>query len=236
KRRERWVGGRSFSQACSFAFPWPLPRTCADSRAPAEKSATVTRSENSMASVRSTRGVIGASILLGFLLFCCCVTSSEAHGSPDANGNITIKWDVMQWTPDGYVAVVTIYNFQRHRNIGAPGWRLGWKWAKNEVIWSNIGARTTEQGDCSRFRGNIPSSCKKDPTIVDQPQNTPYNMQIANCCKGGVLDSWGSAESAASFQIAVGWAGNTNKTVRVPMNFTLKAPAARNNLPLLLDS
>lgn len=28
---------------------------------------------------------------------------AEAYDSLDPNGNITIKWDIMQWTPDGYV-------------------------------------------------------------------------------------------------------------------------------------
>lgn len=28
---------------------------------------------------------------------------AEAYDSLDPTGNITIKWDVMQWTPDGYV-------------------------------------------------------------------------------------------------------------------------------------
>lgn len=28
---------------------------------------------------------------------------AEAYDALDPNGNITIKWDVMSWTPDGYV-------------------------------------------------------------------------------------------------------------------------------------
>lgn len=28
---------------------------------------------------------------------------SEAYDPLDPNGNITIRWDVMSWTPDGYV-------------------------------------------------------------------------------------------------------------------------------------
>lgn len=90
-----------------------------------------------------------------------------------------------------------------------------------------MGAQTTEQGDCSRFKGNnIPHCCKKDPTIVDLLLGTPYNQQIANCCKGGVINSWAQDpdNAASSFQVSVGQAGTTNKTVRVPKNFTLKAP------------
>jgi hypothetical protein len=119
-----------------------------------------------------------------------------------------------------------MYNFQQYRHIQAPGWTLGWTWAKKEVIWNMMGAQTTEQGDCSKFKGNIPHCCKKDPTVVDLLPGTPYNQQIANCCKGGVINSWAQdpANAVSSFQISVGAAGTTNKTVRVPKNITLKAP------------
>ncbi|KAF5180874.1 Cobra-like protein [Thalictrum thalictroides] len=166
------------------------------------------------------------SILLVFLLSCFSFTSTEAYDALDPNGNITIKWDIMSWTPDGYVAVVTMYNFQQYRHIQAPGWTLGWTWAKKEVIWSMVGSQTTEQGDCSKYKGNIPHCCKKDPTVVDLLPGTPYNQQIANCCKGGVINSWAQdpGNAASSFQVSVGAAGTTNKTVKVPKNFTLRAP------------
>lgn len=119
-----------------------------------------------------------------------------------------------------------MYNFQQYRHIQAPGWKLGWTWAKKEVIWSMVGAQTTEQGDCSRYKGNIPHCCKKDPTVVDLLPGTPYNMQIANCCKGGVISSWvqDPPNALSSFQVSVGAAGTSNKTVKVPKNFTLRAP------------
>lgn len=168
------------------------------------------------------------SCAIPILLFCSLAsfTATEAYDPLDPSGNITIKWDIMTWTPDGYVAVVTIYNFQQYRHIQAPGWTLGWKWAKKEVIWSMMGGQTTEQGDCSKFKGNVPHCCKKDPSVVDLLPGTPYNQQIANCCKGGVINSWAQdpATASASFQLSVGQAGTTNKTVRVPKNFTLKAP------------
>ncbi|KAK6153482.1 hypothetical protein DH2020_013121 [Rehmannia glutinosa] len=149
-----------------------------------------------------------------------------AYDALDPNGNITVKWDVMSWTPDGYVAVVTIFNFQKYRHIELPGWKLGWTWAKKEVIWSMMGGQATEQGDCSRFKGTIPHSCKKSPTIVDLLPGTPYNQQIANCCKAGVISSWvqDPSNAASSFQLSVGQAGTSNKTVRLPKNFTLQAP------------
>ncbi|KAL5751416.1 hypothetical protein ACOSP7_026022 [Xanthoceras sorbifolium] len=115
----------------------------------------------------------GFTFLFVFLLSCSTSTSTssaETYGAFDPKGNITINWDVLSWTPDGYVAIVTIYNFQKHHGIKAPG--------------------------------------------------TPYNQQIANCCRGGVLKPW----AASSFQLSVGAAGTTNKTVRMPKHFTLKAP------------
>ena len=123
-------------------------------------------------------------------------------------------------------AVVTMNNFLAFRHIPSPGWSMRWTWAKKEVIWNMVGGQATEQGDCSKFKGNIPHSCKKNPTVVDLLPGTPYNQQIANCCKGGVLSSWAQdpTNAVSSFQVSVGRAGTTNKTVKVPKNFTLKAP------------
>ncbi|XP_062115017.1 COBRA-like protein 4 [Humulus lupulus] len=133
----------------------------------------------------------------------------------------------MSWTPDGYVAVVTMTNFQMYRHIMSPGWSLGWVWAKKEVIWSMVGAQATEQGDCSKFKGgNMPHCCETNPSVVDLLPGVPYNQQIANCCKGGVVASWGQDPSAAvsSFQVSVGRSGTSNKTVKLPKNFTLMGP------------
>ncbi|XP_058180719.1 protein COBRA-like [Rhododendron vialii] len=165
-------------------------------------------------------------VLILVLLSCSTFTCTEAYDPLDPNGNITIKWDVMMWNPDGYVAVVTIYNFQQYRHIQAPGWTLGWTWAKKEVIWSMQGAQTTEQGDCSRFKANVPHCCKKDPAVVDLLPGTPYNQQFSNCCRGGVISSWvqDPANAASSFQLTVGAAGTSNGTVRMPKNYTLKVP------------
>ncbi|KAI9381138.1 hypothetical protein POPTR_015G060200v4 [Populus trichocarpa] len=158
--------------------------------------------------------------------FILVFSRAEAYDYLDPTGNITLKWDVISWTPDGYVAVVTMTNFQMYRHIMSPGWTVGWTWAKKEVIWSMVGAQATEQGDCSKFRMNIPHCCMKNPTVVDMLPGVPYNQQIANCCKGGVVSSWGQDPSAAvsSFQLSVGRSGTTNKTVRLPKNFTLLGP------------
>ncbi|KAK3128895.1 hypothetical protein QOZ80_6BG0467930 [Eleusine coracana subsp. coracana] len=170
--------------------------------------------------------VSSAMALLAAMVLLSAPGITEAYDSLDPNGNITIKWDIMQWTPDGYVAVVTMYNYQQYRHIGAPGWQLGWTWARKEVIWSVTGAQATEQGDCSKFKGNTPHSCKKSPTIVDLLPGTPYNMQIANCCKAGVMSTitQDPANAASFFQISVGLAGTSTKTVKLPKKFTLKTP------------
>lgn len=117
-------------------------------------------------------------------------------------------------------------NFQMYRHIMRPGWTLGWVWAKKEIIWSMVGAQATQQGDCSKFKENLPHCCKKNPTVVDMLPGVPYNQQIANCCKGGVVASWGVDPSAAvsSFQLSVGQSGASKKTVRLPKNFTLMGP------------
>ncbi|CAF1697530.1 unnamed protein product [Brassica napus] len=163
---------------------------------------------------------------LCFCFFLMIIFSASAYDPLDPNGNITIKWDIMSWTADGYVATVTMNNFQTYRHIQSPGWTLGWAWAKKEVIWSMVGAQATEQGDCSKFKGNVPHCCKKTPTVVDLLPGVPYNQQISNCCKGGVVGAWGQDPSSAvsQFQVSVGLAGTTNKTVKLPKNFTLLGP------------
>lgn len=117
-------------------------------------------------------------------------------------------------------------NFQMYRGIMNPGWTLGWSWAKKEVIWTMIGAQSTEQGDCSKFKGNVPHCCKRTPTIVDLLPGVPYNQQYTNCCKGGVLGTWGQdpLSAVSAFQVSVGLAGTSNKTVKLPKNFTLLGP------------
>uniref|UniRef100_A0ACD5UKM0 Uncharacterized protein n=1 Tax=Avena sativa TaxID=4498 RepID=A0ACD5UKM0_AVESA len=160
------------------------------------------------------------------LILAATLSVAVAYDPLDPNGNITMKWDVMSWTPDGYVATVTINNFQMYRQIMAPGWTVGWTWAKREVIWSMVGAQATEQGDCSKFKANIPHSCRRTPAVVDLLPGVPYNQQIANCCRGGIVSAYGQDPSAAvaAFQISVGQAGTTNRTVKLPKNFTLLGP------------
>ncbi|XP_074284174.1 COBRA-like protein 4 [Silene latifolia] len=132
----------------------------------------------------------------------------------------------MSWTLDGYVAAVSVHNLQMYRQIGPPGWQLGWTWAGKEVIWSMVGAQTTEQGDCSKFKLNTPHCCKKTPNVIDLLPNAPFTQQYTNCCKGGVLPSFGQNPNAslAKFQVSVGDAGTSVDTVGLPQNFTFLGP------------
>ncbi|KAK8491461.1 hypothetical protein V6N11_059386 [Hibiscus sabdariffa] len=117
-------------------------------------------------------------------------------------------------------------NFQMYRHIMSLGWTLGWTCVKKEVIWSMNGAQTTEQGDCTKFEGNVPHCCKKTPTVVDLLPDVPYNQQFTNCCKGSVLPAWGQDPQAAisAFQVSVGLTGTSNKTIKLPKIFTLLGP------------
>ncbi|KAF7047959.1 hypothetical protein CFC21_056792 [Triticum aestivum] len=167
-----------------------------------------------------------AAAALALLLLVGAAPLTEAYDPLDPTGNITIKWDITQWTADGYIAVVSINNYQKYRHIQAPGWHLRWAWTKKEIIWGMMGAQTIEQGDCSEFKGNIPHCCRRDPTVVDLLPGATNGMQVGNCCKGGVLSSWvqDPVNAVASFQITVGRSGTSNRTVKPPKNFTLKAP------------
>ncbi|EXB50056.1 hypothetical protein L484_007358 [Morus notabilis] len=149
-----------------------------------------------------------------------------AYDAFDPYGSINIKWDIVSWTPDGYVAVVTIQNSQIYRPIMSPGWTIGWTWAKKEVIWSMVGAQATDQGDCSKFKGNIPHCCMRNPTIVDLLPGVPNNQRFFDCCKGGVLapSEQDPSPAVSAFQLSVGLSGTSNKTVKPPKNFYLLGP------------
>ncbi|KAG7975834.1 hypothetical protein I3843_06G120000 [Carya illinoinensis] len=155
----------------------------------------------------------------------------------DPNGNITVTFDIHQWTTDGYVARVTIQNYYQYRHVDKPGWKLGWTWAMNEVIWSMSGAFATEQGNCSSFKYQVPHSCKKDPSIANlMPDALPQNKS-EDCCRGGLLSAWAinPAASFSSFEITVGNIGE-NTSVRAPPNLTLMAPGPGYTCSPVLDT
>lgn len=124
-------------------------------------------------------------------------------------------------------ATVTIFNWQQYRHISSPGWTLGWAWAKKEIIWNMVGAQATSQGDCSQYHTDpLPHCCAPKPYIVDLLPGVPYNQQVSNCCRGGVISSLAQDPQTAlsAFQITVGNSGSTNTTVVLPKNFTLQTP------------
>ncbi|XP_030459339.1 COBRA-like protein 6 isoform X2 [Syzygium oleosum] len=156
---------------------------------------------------------------------------SYGYDPLDPTGNITIKWDIMQANAGGYSVKVSLFNYQLFRHVEPPGWRLSWTWNGDEVIWNMAGAQATLQGNCSRFMGNLPHSCEKKPVIVDLLPGAPYNMQVANCCKGGVLSSLiqDPSKYGATFQMSVGAAStynasNTSSLYSIPANFTIELP------------
>lgn len=69
---------------------------------------------------------------------------------------------------------------------------------------------------------------RKHTTLLQENllPGVPYNQQFSNCCKGGVMASWGQDPSASvsAFQVSVGQGGTSNKTVKLPKNFTLLGP------------
>eukprot|EP00850_Spirogloea_muscicola_P020057 SM000206S06266 [mRNA] locus=s206:97908:100662:+ [translate_table: standard] len=175
----------------------------------------------------------GCCAALVLALASCLVAPADAFDILDPMGNVSITWDIMTWTTDGYVATVTINNFQRFRRIAAPGWNLSWNWTKGEIIWKMQGVEATMQGDCTNAikpsdPTNIPHSCEQFPIIMDLAPdiNRPYTETFANCCKGGVISPWlqDPNNSASSFQMVVGNASHHLKTVRVAQNFTLGIP------------
>ncbi|KAI7981144.1 COBRA-like protein 1 [Camellia lanceoleosa] len=116
----------------------------------------------------------------------------------DPNGNITIKWDVMQMNEDAQ---------DMYRHIELPGWRLSWTWQGDEVIWNMWSSN-------HRTRQLF--------IIIDLMPGVSYNKQVANCCKGGVLSSiiQGPNLFGAAFQMNVG-ASTTSTNISMPGNFTL---------------
>ncbi|CAN6229043.1 unnamed protein product [Urochloa humidicola] len=176
--------------------------------------------------------------LFAFVVFAflCCSSSrfADAYDPTDPNGDIMINWDFQSLdVKDGnmYTVMVSIHNRQLYRHIERPGWRLSWTWAGKEVIWNAVGAEATEQGDCSRVGGAIrPHSCQKRPVMMDLPPGTPYNQQVANCCRGGVLSSLvqDNRTNAAAFQMVVGLSAvakhGGGKEPEMPWGFDVGVP------------
>ena len=97
-------------------------------------------SSASLESLRRPRGIwrLASLFALGLIVFFSLPGRVTAFEALDPTGNITIVWDVMAWTGDGYTATVTINNYQTFRKVEAPGWGLNITWANGEVIWSML--------------------------------------------------------------------------------------------------
>lgn len=128
-----------------------------------------------------------------------------------------------------------ILNYQLYRHIEHPGWKLSFTWQRKEVIWNMWGAETTEQGNCSVFRGKQqPHCCERKPVIIDLLPGAPYTQQVANCCKGGVLPSITQSPDkyAAGFQMNIGDASSNSQHFLIPKNFTLGIPGYTCGAPV----
>lgn len=121
-------------------------------------------------------------------------------------------------------ARVSIINYQLYRHIEPPGWQLSWAWQGDEVIWDMWGALAHDQGNCSEFKGKqLPYCCEKTPLILDRGPGTPYNKQVANCCRDGLLTSMiqDPTKYTAMFQMNVGTASANASGFSMPGNFSL---------------
>lgn len=120
---------------------------------------------------------------------------------------------------------MTIQNYYQYRHVDDPGWRLGWIWPKNEVIWSMSGAFAAQQGNCSSFKFQIPHCCKKDPVILDLTPDAMTPNKSDGCCTGGLIAAWAinPQKSFSSFVMTVGNL-DRNSTGNRPLNLTLMAP------------
>uniref|UniRef100_A0A7N0RFR2 COBRA-like protein n=1 Tax=Kalanchoe fedtschenkoi TaxID=63787 RepID=A0A7N0RFR2_KALFE len=184
------------------------------------------------------RSLLGL-VAVVLLSLATCPSPSYGYDPLDPNGNITVKWDIMDWDGDTYHARVSIVNYQLFRHIDSPGWKLQWTWQGDEVIWNMEGAVATRRGRgglCNK--DNPPHCCLKRPTIVDLPLGAPYNMQVANCCRGGVLSTMtqDNATYLASFQMAIGGLGAYNvSNYTMPTEFDLGVPGYTCGLPVEVD-
>ncbi|CAE5957025.1 unnamed protein product [Arabidopsis arenosa] len=171
--------------------------------------------------------MLNLSFVVTVILF---IISSHTHGYDplDPFGKIIIKWDLLLSSPGQHHVLVTLENMQEYRHVEKPGWKLSWHWLNNEVIWEMKGAETTEQGNCSAFAssGNLPHCCLQRPTIVDLLPGASLNLQVANCCRGGVLTSMSQdhANHVSAFQMTVGSSPDGPEEFYIPYNFDIGVP------------
>ncbi|KAF5444056.1 hypothetical protein F2P56_036560 [Juglans regia] len=180
---------------------------------------------------------MGMALIFIFLFLLSSISSSYGYDSLDPDANITITWDLMLDNGNTYDLRVSLYNFQLFRHVERPGWKLSWTWKGDEAIWDMWGAEATQQGNCSRFRGQfLPHCCEKQPVIVDLMPGARYNKQFSKCCKEGLLSSMTQdpSMSVAAFRMNVNKASAGNisgDSSFMPMNFNLGLPGYTCGVP-----
>ncbi|KAJ4879087.1 COBRA-like protein 6 [Raphanus sativus] len=156
--------------------------------------------------------------------------SPFAHGYDplDPNGEMIIKWDLLHSSPGHHTVLVKIENKQEYRHVEKPGWKLSWHWVNKTVIWDMRGAETTEQGNCLAFASSetLPHCCLRRPTIVDLLPGAPFNMQVSNCCRGGVLTSMSQdpINHVSAFQMTLGSFPDDPGEFIMPYDFDIGVP------------
>ncbi|KAJ4914956.1 COBRA-like protein 6 [Raphanus sativus] len=174
---------------------------------------------------------MGAKLNLVFAVTIILVTiSSPSHGYDplDPFGKITIKWDLILSSPGHHTVQVRLENMQEYRHVDKPGWKLSWHWESKQVIWDMRGAETTEQGNCSAFAssGTLPHCCLTRPTIVDLLPGAPFNSQVSNCCRGGVLTAMSQDHTnhVSVFHMTIGSFPDDSGEFTMPSNFDIGVP------------
>lgn len=132
---------------------------------------------------------------------------------------------------------MTLQNYYQYRHISKPGWKLGWTWAKKEVIWSMNGAFATDRGNCTGFTDQIPHSCNRNPVIADLDPDVSLDKRSEHCCHGGLLSAQAvdSSNSFSSFELKVGNLGR-GSLGQAPNNLILMAPGGGYTCSPLLDT
>ncbi|CDY20671.1 BnaC08g13870D [Brassica napus] len=178
--------------------------------------------------------------------------SPSTHGFDplDPCGEMIIKWDLLHSSPGHHTCpnlqleieevnsnvcfsilsqvLVKIENKQEYRHVEKPGWKLSWHWVNKTVIWDMRGAETTEQGNCSAFASSetLPHCCLRRPTIVDLLPGAPFNMQVSNCCRGGVLTSMSQdrINHVSAFHMTIGNFPDDPGEFTMPCDFDIGVP------------
>ncbi|KAL3529649.1 hypothetical protein ACH5RR_008971 [Cinchona calisaya] len=110
----------------------------------------------------------------------CWNVIAEAYDALDPIGNITIKWDIKTWNPDGYIVV-----------------------EKDENMESLEVFKPT-----STVKAFSSTGKSQEARQWQHTQISSFAKKVANCCKGEVISSWfqDPASAASFFQLVVGQA------------------------------